>query len=84
MEIEPDSVVSSDGFAKYGNNERCRVSKERVQDFLDRGLMSQGESQDLPLCELVLIHSRWRIPKIHRRAIREAHQRQTICSASRG
>ncbi|KAF1849699.1 uncharacterized protein K460DRAFT_360546 [Cucurbitaria berberidis CBS 394.84] len=41
MEVEPDCVISSDSFEKYGLNERCRVSRERVQDFLERGLMSQ-------------------------------------------
>lgn len=45
MEIDPDCVISSDNFEKYGLNERCRVSRERVQVFLDRGLMSQGEVQ---------------------------------------
>ena len=35
--------MSSDSFAKYSLNERCRVSEERVQDFLDRGFMSQGK-----------------------------------------
>jgi hypothetical protein len=46
MEIGPYFIMSSDNFAKYGLNERCRVSKERVQDFLDGGLMSQGELQN--------------------------------------
>jgi hypothetical protein len=45
MEIEPDCVVIPGNFEKSGLNERCRVSKERVQNFLDEGLISQGEMQ---------------------------------------
>ncbi|KAI1774257.1 hypothetical protein F4818DRAFT_442415 [Hypoxylon cercidicola] len=41
MEVEPDCIFSSDSFEKYADNDRCRVSKERVKDFLDRGLMTQ-------------------------------------------
>ncbi|KAI0404658.1 hypothetical protein F4802DRAFT_565865 [Xylaria palmicola] len=41
MEIETDCIFSSESFDKYANNDRCRTSKERVQDFLDRGLMTQ-------------------------------------------
>ncbi|KAJ5185414.1 hypothetical protein N7491_006719 [Penicillium cf. griseofulvum] len=41
MEIEPDCIISSESFDKYVLDERRRTSKERVQDFLDRGLMSQ-------------------------------------------
>ncbi|KAE8371638.1 hypothetical protein BDV26DRAFT_302581 [Aspergillus bertholletiae] len=45
MEIEPDCIISSESFDKYGLDERRRASKERVQDFLDRGLMSQDLSE---------------------------------------
>ncbi|OTB04208.1 hypothetical protein M426DRAFT_262427 [Hypoxylon sp. CI-4A] len=41
MEVQPDCIFISDSFEKYANNDRCRVSKERVKDFLDRGLMTQ-------------------------------------------
>ncbi|KAI1401090.1 hypothetical protein F4819DRAFT_343182 [Hypoxylon fuscum] len=41
MIVEPDCIISSDSFEKYADNDRCRVSKERVKDFLDRGLMIQ-------------------------------------------
>ncbi|KAE8138895.1 hypothetical protein BDV38DRAFT_281457 [Aspergillus pseudotamarii] len=41
MEIEPDCIISSESFDMYGLDERRRTSKERVQDFIDRGLMSQ-------------------------------------------
>ncbi|QLI70423.1 uncharacterized protein G6M90_00g066760 [Metarhizium brunneum] len=41
MEIEPDCIISSESFDKYALDERRRTSNERVQDFLDRGLMSQ-------------------------------------------
>ncbi|KAI1370100.1 hypothetical protein F4677DRAFT_439289 [Hypoxylon crocopeplum] len=41
MEVEPDCIFSSDSFEKYADNDRCRVSKERVKDFLDRGFMTQ-------------------------------------------
>ncbi|KID94128.1 hypothetical protein MAJ_09909, partial [Metarhizium majus ARSEF 297] len=41
MEIEPDCIMSSESFDKYGLDERRQISKERVQDFLDRGLMGQ-------------------------------------------
>ncbi|GAB1201077.1 hypothetical protein APSETT444_010464 [Aspergillus pseudonomiae] len=47
MEIQPDCIISSESFDKYGLDERRRTSKERVQDFLDRGLMSPGEVQNL-------------------------------------
>ncbi|KAE8336066.1 hypothetical protein BDV24DRAFT_168626 [Aspergillus arachidicola] len=42
MEIEPDCIISSESFDKYELDERRRTSEERVQDFLDRGLMSQA------------------------------------------
>ncbi|KAI0181173.1 hypothetical protein GGR52DRAFT_577765 [Hypoxylon sp. FL1284] len=41
MEVEPDCIFVTDSFETYADNDRCRVSKERVQDFLDRGLMTQ-------------------------------------------
>jgi hypothetical protein len=43
MEIEANCVISSDSFEKYGLNDRCRVSRERVQGFLDRGFMAKGQ-----------------------------------------
>ncbi|KAI5455591.1 hypothetical protein BGZ63DRAFT_429686 [Mariannaea sp. PMI_226] len=45
MEIEPDCIISSERFDKYELEEHCRTSKEKVQDFLERGFMSQGEVQ---------------------------------------
>jgi hypothetical protein len=43
MDIDPSCVISSDSFERYGLNERCQVSQERVQHFIDQGLMGQGE-----------------------------------------
>ncbi|KAH8702956.1 hypothetical protein GQ44DRAFT_732564 [Phaeosphaeriaceae sp. PMI808] len=42
MNIEANCVTAPDSFEKYGLEERRRVSKDRVQDFLSRGLMSQN------------------------------------------
>lgn len=73
MEIQPDCIISSESFDKYGLNERRRISKERVQDFLDRGLMSPGEVQSKASSELVLIQSSCHLPEVHREAIRETY-----------
>lgn len=69
MVIEPDCIIISESFDKYGLDERRRTSKERVQDFLDRGLMSQSEVQSKALSKLVLIQSSHRLPEVHRGAI---------------
>jgi hypothetical protein len=44
MEDEPSPIISSESFVKFSDNDRCRVSRGRVQGFLDRGLMSQGDT----------------------------------------
>ncbi|KAI1083040.1 hypothetical protein F5B20DRAFT_528331 [Whalleya microplaca] len=41
MYIEADCIISSESYDKFGVNDRRRKSNERVQDFLDRGLMHQ-------------------------------------------
>ncbi|KAK7935920.1 hypothetical protein PG985_001415 [Apiospora marii] len=43
------NTISSDSFEKYGVESRRQVSFDRVQDFVDRGLMSKGWLG--PLCE---------------------------------
>lgn len=78
MSIEPDCVISSDSFTKYGLNDRCRISKARVQEFLDEGLMSQGEIKLQLSLFSFLSQYRCRLQQIYRGAVRETHQRQTI------
>ena len=69
MEIEADCIISSERFDKYGLDERRRTSKERVQDFLDRGLMSKGEVQSKVSSEPVLIQSSRHLSEVHRGVI---------------
>lgn len=45
MEKELETAIGSENYDKYGFNERCRMSRQRVQDFVGRGLTSQGEAQ---------------------------------------
>jgi len=44
MDIEAKCIVSSDSYQMFGVSDKRRGSSERVQDFLDRGLMSKGET----------------------------------------
>ncbi|KAK3386854.1 hypothetical protein B0H63DRAFT_141522 [Podospora didyma] len=41
MDIETDAIISVDSYDKFGLSDRRRVSHERVQDFLTRGLLTQ-------------------------------------------
>ncbi|KAJ4331258.1 hypothetical protein N0V95_009913 [Ascochyta clinopodiicola] len=44
MEDNTVPRISPESFVKFSDDDRCRVSRSRVQDFLDRGLMSQGDT----------------------------------------
>ena len=42
MDIDSDTIVSSESYNKYGVDERRRGSAERVKRFMDRGKMTRG------------------------------------------
>jgi hypothetical protein len=66
MEYEHPPIINSETFVKFSDNDRCRVSRSRVQDFLDRGLMSQGDLVLAASTEPMLIRRRCNLPEIHR------------------
>ena len=66
MEYELAPIISLETFVKFSDNDRCRVSRGRVQDFLDRGLMSQGDLVPAACIEPILIRRRCNIQEIHR------------------
>ncbi|GAB1310926.1 hypothetical protein MFIFM68171_01136 [Madurella fahalii] len=42
MDIEADAIIISDSYDKFGLSDQRRISNERVQDFLNHGLMTQA------------------------------------------
>jgi hypothetical protein len=76
MEDELAPILSSESFVKFSDNDRCRISRGRVQDFLDRGLMSQGDTVSTRSAGLILTRRRCSVHKIYKGVVRKTRQPQ--------